>query len=134
MAEEEEEEVPGPWEPERPWKGTPRSGAGPDGSGGRGPQEPPRSTREQEEEEEEEEEGSCCSEGEDSSNVYLYYTLGERWIDYLQRTGDGGLLRHLRPKVTRDQGLLRHFGHLREGKRGTECSVMPGCWSWGKRC
>ncbi|KAF4803921.1 F-box/WD repeat-containing protein 7 [Turdus rufiventris] len=104
--EEEEEEVPGPWEPEHPWKGSPRSGADPDGSGGREPQEHPRSTREQQEEEEEEEEdeeeGSCCSEeGEDSSNVYLYYTLGERWIDYLQRTGDGGLLRHLRPKMKR---------------------------------
>ncbi|XP_051647103.1 F-box/WD repeat-containing protein 7-like [Manacus candei] len=103
---EEEEEAPGPWESERPGKGCPGSGAEPDASGGRGVQEPPSSAGEQEEEdeeeEEEEEEGSCCSEeGEDSSNVYLYYTLGERWIDYLQRTGDRGLLRHLRPKMKR---------------------------------
>lgn len=127
--EEEEEEVPGPWEePEHPWKGSPRSGADPDGSGGQEPQEHPRSTREQQEEEEEEEEdeeeGSCCSEeGEDSSNVYLYYTLGERWIDYLQRTGDGGLLRHLRPKVTREPGSAVALQAPAGGQTG-------GCDAW----
>ncbi|XP_074672772.1 ribosomal RNA-processing protein 8 isoform X1 [Strix aluco] len=105
VAEEEEEDVSGPWEPERSGKGSPGSGPEADGSSGRGAQEPVSSTvcREQEEEEEEEEEeGSCYSEeGEDGSNVYFYYTIGERWIDYLQRTEDGGLLRHVRPKMKR---------------------------------
>ena len=100
----EEEDVPGPWEPERSGKASPGSGPEADGSSGRATQEPVSSTvcgEQQEEEEEEEEEGSCYSEeGEDGSNVYFYYTIGERWIDYLQRTEDGGLLRHVRPKVT----------------------------------
>ncbi|KAK2517570.1 hypothetical protein Q9233_013005 [Columba guinea] len=98
-----EQDAPGPWEPERPGKGSP--GPGGDGSSGRGAPEPVSSTvcgEQEEEEEEEEEEESCCSEdGEDSSNVYFYYTIGERWIDYLQRTEDGGLLRHVRPKMKR---------------------------------
>ncbi|KAM6098584.1 ribosomal RNA-processing protein 8 isoform 2-T2 [Theristicus caerulescens] len=101
----EEEDVSGPWEPERSGKGSPGSGPEADGSSGRGPQEPVSSTvcgEQEEEEEEEEEEGSCYSEeGEDGSNVYFYYTIGERWIDYLQRTEDGGLLRHVRPKMKR---------------------------------
>lgn len=100
----EEEDVSGPWEPERSGKGSPGSGLEADGSSGRGAQETVNSTvsgEQEEEEEEEEEEGSCYSEeGEDGSNVYFYYTIGERWIDYLQRTEDGGLLRHVRPKVT----------------------------------
>ncbi|XP_064914865.1 ribosomal RNA-processing protein 8 isoform X2 [Columba livia] len=101
-----EQDAPGPWEPERPGKGSP--GPGGDGSSGRGAPEPVGSTvcgeqeQQEEEEEEEEEEESCCSEdGEDSSNVYFYYTIGERWIDYLQRTEDRGLLRHVRPKMKR---------------------------------
>ncbi|XP_063184947.1 ribosomal RNA-processing protein 8 isoform X2 [Chroicocephalus ridibundus] len=102
---EEEEEVSGPWEPERSGKGSPGPGLEADGSRGPGAQEPVRSTvcgEQEEEEEEEEEEGSCYSEeGEDGSNVYFYYTIGERWIDYLQRTEDGGLLRHVRPKMKR---------------------------------
>ncbi|XP_052668070.1 ribosomal RNA-processing protein 8 isoform X1 [Harpia harpyja] len=100
----EEEDVSGPWEPERSGKGSPGSGPEADGSSGQQAQEPVSSTvcGEQEEEEEEEEEGSCYSEeGEDGSNVYFYYTIGERWIDYLQRTEDGGLLRHVRPKMKR---------------------------------
>ncbi|XP_074996671.1 ribosomal RNA-processing protein 8 isoform X2 [Calonectris borealis] len=101
----EEEDVSGPWEPERSGKGSPGSGPEADGSSGRGVQEPVSSTvcgEQEEEEEEEEEEGSCYSEeGEDGSNVYFYYTIGERWIDYLQRTEDGGLLRHVRPKMKR---------------------------------
>ncbi|XP_074427749.1 ribosomal RNA-processing protein 8 isoform X1 [Larus michahellis] len=100
-----EEEVSGPWEPERSGKGSPGPGLEADGSRGPGAQEPVRSTvcgEQEEEEEEEEEEGSCYSEeGEDGSNVYFYYTIGERWIDYLQRTEDGGLLRHVRPKMKR---------------------------------
>ncbi|KFO10323.1 hypothetical protein N312_08211, partial [Balearica regulorum gibbericeps] len=71
---EEEEDVSGPWEPERSGKGSPGSGPEADGSSGQGTQEPVSSTvcREQEEEEEEEEEeGSCYSEeGEDGSNIY----------------------------------------------------------------
>ncbi|XP_029898131.1 ribosomal RNA-processing protein 8 isoform X4 [Aquila chrysaetos chrysaetos] len=102
----EEEDVLGPWEPERSGKGSPGSGPEADGSSGQRAQEPVSSTvcgeQEEEEEEEEEEEGSCYSEeGEDGSNVYFYYTIGERWIDYLQRTEDGGLLRHVRPKMKR---------------------------------
>ncbi|XP_075347576.1 ribosomal RNA-processing protein 8 isoform X3 [Mycteria americana] len=102
----EEEDVSGPWEPERSGKGSPGSGPEADDSSGRGAQEPVSSTvcgeQEEEEEEEEEEEGSCYSEeGEDGSNIYFYYTIGERWIDYLQRTEDGGLLRHVRPKMKR---------------------------------
>ncbi|XP_010575027.1 PREDICTED: ribosomal RNA-processing protein 8 isoform X2 [Haliaeetus leucocephalus] len=101
----EEEDVSGPWEPERSGKGSPRSGPEADGSSGQRVQEPVSSTvcgEQEEEEEEEEEEGSCYSEeGEDGSNVYFYYTIGERWIDYLQRTEDGGLLRHVRPKMKR---------------------------------
>ena len=101
----QEEDASGPWEPERSGKGSPGSGPEGDGSSGRGAQEPVSSTvcgeQQEEEEEEEEEEGSCYSEeGEDGSNIYFYYTIGERWIDYLQRTEDGGLLRHVRPKVT----------------------------------
>ncbi|KFV03874.1 hypothetical protein N340_02024, partial [Tauraco erythrolophus] len=70
-----EEDVSGPWEPERPGKGSPGPGQEADGSNGRGVQEPVTSTvcreQEEEEEEEDEEEGSCCSEeGEDGSNVY----------------------------------------------------------------
>ncbi|XP_049679132.1 ribosomal RNA-processing protein 8 isoform X1 [Accipiter gentilis] len=103
----EEEDVSGPWEPERSGKGSPGSGPEADGSSGQRVQEPVSSTvcgeqEQEEEEEEEEEEGSCYSEeGEDGSNVYFYYTIGERWIDYLQRTEDGGLLRHVRPKMKR---------------------------------
>ncbi|KAM9602229.1 ribosomal RNA-processing protein 8 isoform 2-T2 [Morphnus guianensis] len=101
----EEEDVSGPWEPERSGKGSPGSGPEADGSSGQRAQEPVSSTvcgEQEEEEEEEEEEGSCYSEeGEDGSNVYFYYTIGERWIDYLQRTEDGGLLRHVRPKMKR---------------------------------
>ncbi|XP_040440010.1 ribosomal RNA-processing protein 8 isoform X1 [Falco naumanni] len=101
----EEEDVSGPWEPERSGKGSPGSRPEADGSSGRGAQEPVSSNvcgeQEEEEEEEEEEEGSCYSEeGEDGSNIYFYYTIGERWIDYLQRTEDGGL-RHVRPKMKR---------------------------------
>ncbi|XP_054669841.1 ribosomal RNA-processing protein 8 isoform X3 [Grus americana] len=102
---EEEEDVSGPWEPEHSGKGSPGSGPEADGSSGQGRQEPVSSTvcgEQEEEEEEEEEEGSCYSEeGEDGSNIYFYYTIGERWIDYLQRTEDGGLLRHMRPKMKR---------------------------------
>nr|XP_013026102.2 ribosomal RNA-processing protein 8 isoform X1 [Anser cygnoides] len=103
----EEEDVSGPWEPERAGEGSPGSGPEANGSCGQEEQEPVSSTacgeqEQEEEEEEEEEEGSCCSEeGEDGSNVYFYYTIGERWIDYLQRTEDGGLLRHVRPKMKR---------------------------------
>lgn len=104
MVAEEEEDVSGPWEPEHSGKGSPGSGPEADGSSGQRVQEPVSSTvcgEQEDEEEEEEEEGSCYSEeGEDGSNVYFYYTIGERWIDYLQRTEDGGLLRHVRPKVT----------------------------------
>lgn len=100
----EEEDVSGPWEPERAGEGSPGSGPEANGSCAQEEQEPVSSTacgEQEQEEEEEEEEGSCCSEeGEDGSNVYFYYTIGERWIDYLQRTEDGGLLRHVRPKVT----------------------------------
>nr|XP_033806007.1 F-box/WD repeat-containing protein 7-like isoform X1 [Geotrypetes seraphini] len=53
-------------------------------------------------EEEEEEEESCGSaEGEDGSDVYFYYTNDERWIDYLERTEEGNLIRHIRPKMKR---------------------------------
>ena len=80
------------------------SGLEANGSQGQEEQEPVSSTacgEPEEEEETEEEEGSCCSEeGEDGSNIYFYYTIGERWIDYLQRTEDSGFLRHVRPKVT----------------------------------
>lgn len=102
--EEEEEDASGPWEPECTGKGSPGSGPEADSSSRRGMTEPgsnPVCGEQEEEEDDEEEEGSCCSEeGEDGSNVYFYYTIGERWIDYLQRTEDGGLLRHARPKVT----------------------------------
>ncbi|XP_061845778.1 ribosomal RNA-processing protein 8 isoform X3 [Colius striatus] len=104
-AAEEEEDGSGPWEPERSGQGSPGSGPEADSSAGQVAQEPagPTVSGEQEEEEEEdEEEGSCYSEeGEDGGNVYFYYTIGERWIDYLQRTEDGGLLRHVRPKMKR---------------------------------
>ncbi|XP_071609754.1 ribosomal RNA-processing protein 8 isoform X1 [Heliangelus exortis] len=99
-----QEDVPGTWEPEPPGKGS--TG----GDSGREAQEPPLSSRlcshqeeeEEEEEEEDEEEESCCSEeGEDSTNLYLYYSLGERWVEYLQRSQDGGLLRRARAKMKR---------------------------------
>ncbi|XP_025904914.1 F-box/WD repeat-containing protein 7-like [Nothoprocta perdicaria] len=104
--EEEEEDASPAWEPERPGKGSPGAGPEADGSLEQGAQESVscRACGEQQEEEaeEEEEEGSCCSEeGEDGSDVYFYYTIGERWIDYLQRTEEGGLLRHVRPKMKR---------------------------------
>ncbi|KAM6226049.1 LOW QUALITY PROTEIN: uncharacterized protein LJ264_015962 [Porphyrio hochstetteri] len=46
-------------------------------------------------------------EGEEGSSIYLYYSIGERWIDYLQRTQEGALLRRARPKMKRksEQGL-----------------------------
>ncbi|KGL91853.1 hypothetical protein N301_01456, partial [Charadrius vociferus] len=70
----EEEDVSGPWEPERSGKGSPAAGPETDGSSGRGAQETVNSTvcgEQEEEEEEEEEEESCYSEeGEDGSNVY----------------------------------------------------------------
>lgn len=94
----------GPWEMERAGKRSVESGLEANGSEGQGEQEAVSCTacgEPEEEEETEEEEGSCCSEeGEDGSNVYFYYTIGERWIDYLQRTEDSGFLRHVRPKVT----------------------------------
>ncbi|XP_064361405.1 ribosomal RNA-processing protein 8 isoform X2 [Dromaius novaehollandiae] len=103
---EEEEDVSASWEPERSGKGSPGSGPEADGSPEQGAQESVSSRacgeQQEEEEEEEEEEGSCYSEeGEDGSDVYFYYTIGERWIDYLQRTEEGGLLRHVRPKMKR---------------------------------
>ncbi|EOA94125.1 hypothetical protein Anapl_13419, partial [Anas platyrhynchos] len=72
----EEEDVSGPWEPERAGEGSPGSGPEANGSCAQEEQEPVSSTacgeqEQEEEEEEEEEEGSCCSEeGEDGSNVY----------------------------------------------------------------
>lgn len=114
---DEEEDAQVPWDSEESdrssGEGGPVPGPDPDGSRARGVPEPeavrdhgepepasPRSRGVQEEEEEEEEEGSCCSdEGEDSGDVYFYYTVGERWIDYLERTEEGGLIRHVRPKV-----------------------------------
>ncbi|XP_042316177.1 F-box/WD repeat-containing protein 7-like [Sceloporus undulatus] len=48
-----------------------------------------------EEEEEEEEQGSGRG-----GDVYFYYTVDERWIDYLERT-EGGLIRQSRPKMKR---------------------------------
>lgn len=101
----EEEDVSGPWELESAGKRNVESGLEANGSQGQEEQEPVSSTacgEPEEEEETEEEEGSCCSEeGEDGSNIYFYYTIGERWIDYLQRTEDSGFLRHVRPKMKR---------------------------------
>lgn len=49
--------------------------------------------------------GSSSDDAEESNggDVYFYYTVDERWIDYLERTEAGGLIRHARPKV-RDEG------------------------------
>lgn len=120
---EEDAAAAGAWEPER--AGSAGPGLETDGSGGHRAQEPLSSTgcgEQEEDEEEEEEEGSCYSEeGEDGGNVYFYYTIGERWIDYLQRTEDGGLLRHVRPKVTAP-GL------------GFTPKAGAGGWSWHMAC
>lgn len=109
----------GPWELESAGKRNVESGLEANGSQGQEEQEPVSSTacgEPEEEEETEEEEGSCCSEeGEDGSNIYFYYTIGERWIDYLQRTEDSGFLRHVRPKVTL----------LRVGVKGLCVTVVP---------
>ncbi|XP_054829247.1 F-box/WD repeat-containing protein 7-like [Eublepharis macularius] len=48
-------------------------------------------------EEEEEEDGAAGAGG----DLYFYYTVDERWIDYLERTEGGGLVRHARPKMKR---------------------------------
>ncbi|XP_078514869.1 F-box/WD repeat-containing protein 7-like isoform X1 [Lissotriton helveticus] len=49
-----------------------------------------------------EDEGEEESEdGEDGSDVYFYYMMDERWIDYLERTEEGNLIRHVRPKMKR---------------------------------
>ncbi|XP_043928861.1 F-box/WD repeat-containing protein 7-like isoform X1 [Protopterus annectens] len=50
---------------------------------------------------EEEEEQSDGEEREESSDIYFYYTSDERWIDYLERTEEGNLIRHVRPKMKR---------------------------------
>lgn len=127
---EEEEDASGPWEPERTGKGSPGSGPEADSSSRRGTTEPGSNPvcgeQEEEDDDEEEEEGSCCSEeGEDGSNVYFYYTIGERWIDYLQRTEDGGLLRHARPKVTpRGRGAA---GGVTARPQPWEVSAGCGC-------
>ncbi|XP_029768725.1 uncharacterized protein LOC115271300 [Terrapene carolina triunguis] len=112
---EEENGVQAAWESEESDCSGVEGGSGPesDGSRVRVGQEPeesaglgghgrlePASSRVCGAQEEEEEEGSCCSdEGEDGSDVYFYYTIGERWIDYLERTEEGSLIRHVRPKA-----------------------------------
>ncbi|KAH1185786.1 hypothetical protein KIL84_018535 [Mauremys mutica] len=113
MLAEEENGVQAAWESEESDCSGVEGGSGPESDGsrvrvGQEPEEPaslgrlePASSRVcGAQEEEEEEEGSCCSdEGEDGSDVYFYYTIGERWIDYLERTEEGSLIRHVRPKV-----------------------------------
>lgn len=61
------------------------------GSGGPGS---PRGRRQEEEEEEDSSDGD-----EAGGDGYFYYTVDERWIDYVERTEGGGLLQHSRPKV-----------------------------------
>ncbi|XP_067420738.1 F-box/WD repeat-containing protein 7-like isoform X2 [Emydura macquarii macquarii] len=82
------------------------------------------------EEEEEDEEGSCCSdEGEDGGDVYFYYTIGERWIDYLERTEEGSLIRHVRPKMKRKSENGLDSRALSPGKKlckGSEYSRTLG--------
>ncbi|XP_074865407.1 F-box/WD repeat-containing protein 7-like [Carettochelys insculpta] len=97
---------------------------------GHGGLEPTSSTVCGVQEEEEEEEGSCCSdEGEDGSDVYFYYTIGERWIDYLERTEEGSLIRHVRPKMKRKSENGLDSRTLSPGKKlckGSESSRMLG--------
>ncbi|XP_039203929.1 F-box/WD repeat-containing protein 7-like [Crotalus tigris] len=57
----------------------------------------PRGFRQEEEEEEEE-----SSDGDEAGgDGYFYYTVDERWIDYVERTEGGGLLQHSRSKMKR---------------------------------
>ncbi|XP_065452841.1 F-box/WD repeat-containing protein 7-like [Chrysemys picta bellii] len=101
----------------------------PAGLGGHGRLEP-ASSRVCGAQEEEEEEGSCCSdEGEDGSDVYFYYTIGERWIDYLERTEEGSLIRHVRPKMKRKSENGLDSRALSPGKKlckGSEYSRTLG--------
>ncbi|XP_008942184.1 PREDICTED: F-box/WD repeat-containing protein 7-like, partial [Merops nubicus] len=97
--EEEEGDGSGAWEPGRAGKGSPASGPGANVS------------------------------GEDSGNIYFYYTIGERWIDYLQRTEDGALLRHVRPKMKRksENGLDgRALSPGKKLRKGSEYSRTLG--------
>uniref|UniRef100_A0A8D2L432 F-box/WD repeat-containing protein 7 n=1 Tax=Varanus komodoensis TaxID=61221 RepID=A0A8D2L432_VARKO len=52
--------------------------------------------------EDEESGGGSSSGGEEGGGgLSFYYTVDERWIDYLERTEGGGLIRHARPKMKR---------------------------------
>ncbi|XP_067322478.1 F-box/WD repeat-containing protein 7-like isoform X1 [Anolis sagrei] len=98
--------------PRPPSQDTPTTQSTPHAEGGRGgeedadvvegdPRQGPDSEEEEEEEEgpeeDEEEEEEEEEEGpEEGDDVYLYYTVDERWIDYLERTEGGGLVRHRR--------------------------------------
>ncbi|XP_070799203.1 F-box/WD repeat-containing protein 7-like isoform X2 [Pituophis catenifer annectens] len=71
-----------------------RSPGGPERSPERGGRPgSPRGSGESEEESE--------SSDEAGGDGYFYYTVDERWIDYVERTEGGGLLQHSRPKMKR---------------------------------
>ncbi|XP_058040718.1 F-box/WD repeat-containing protein 7-like isoform X1 [Ahaetulla prasina] len=73
---------------------TARSPGGPERSPERGGRSgSPRGSGESEEESE--------SSDEAGGDGYFYYTVDERWIDYVERTEGGGLLQHSRPKMKR---------------------------------